>query len=291
MILVVGATGRLGGEITRRLVGEGKRVRALVRSNQPDGLADLPGLETVLGDLKDKTSLVPACDGIEVIISTANSTARGGDDTIDSVDRIGYRNLIEVAEGAGIRRFIYLSSLGADRQSPMPLLRAKGETEERLRAGAMSWTIVQPNLYMDLLVPMVVGIPALQGRSVMLIGEGRRRHSMVAMDDVAAYVIAAIDKGIERETLLIGGPEPVSWRDVVHAFEIELGKDLEVVFLPFGEKIAELPDFASELLTALETYDSPMETAPIATRYSVTPTSLSDFVHAIVAKGSLADLG
>jgi NADH dehydrogenase len=257
-----------------------------VRTTEPDALADVPSLETVLGDLKDKASLIPACEGIEVIISTANSTARGGDDTIDSVDRIGYRNLIEVAEEAGVRRFIYLSSLGADRQSPMPLLRAKSETEQRLRSSAMSWRIVQPNLYMDLLVPMVVGIPALQGQSVTLIGEGRRRHSMVAIRDVAEYVSAAIDKGSERETLLIGGPEPVSLRDVVRAFEAELGRKIEIVSVPFGGKVPQLPDFASEVLTALETYDSPMEIASIATRYSVTPTSLSDFVHAFVTKGS-----
>lgn len=290
MILVVGATGRLGGEITHRLARLGRPLRALVRTDRPDGLGDLPGLEMVLGDLKNKDSLARACDGVDMIISTANSTARGGDDTIDSVDRMGYRNLIDVAERSAVRRFTFISALGADRMSPMPLLRAKGETEEVLRNSTMSWTIVQPNLYMDLLVPMAVGIPALTGKTVTLVGEGRRRHSMVAMNDVASYVIAAIDKGPDKETLRVGGPEPVSWRDVVQAFERELGRSIKVASVPLGHKVPDLPDFVSELLTALETYDSRMETASLAARYSVSPTTLAEFVHAFVTTSSPARL-
>ena len=107
MILIVGATGILGGMIAQRLLGEGKDVRILVRQDSPaeamaaQRMATSPrslidaGAKPIYGDLKDLASLKQACKGIETVITTANSAMRGGDDTVDSVDRQGNRNLIE----------------------------------------------------------------------------------------------------------------------------------------------------------------------------------------------------
>ena len=113
MILIAGATGILGGMITQRLLREGKEVRILVRRNSPSEQMALQGMATsarslieagakpIYGDLKDRASLIEACDGIEVVITTANSAMRGGEDTVDTVDRQGNRNLIEAAQGSG----------------------------------------------------------------------------------------------------------------------------------------------------------------------------------------------
>ena len=133
--------------------------------------------------------------------------------------------------------------------SQMPLLRAKATTEEELRNSSMSWTILQPDVFMDRLVPLVVGVPVLEDRPVTLVGEGRRRHSFVAMRDVAAYAVAAATRhDSEARTLAVGGPEPVSWRDIVHAFSDELGKEVPVHTVDLGEPIptpARVRDLAS----------------------------------------------
>jgi hypothetical protein len=70
----------------------------------------------------------------------------------------------------------------------MPFLKAKGQTEQRLRTSGMTWTVLQPNLYMDTWIPAVVG-PALAGQPVTLVGKGLRQHSMVAARDVASYAV------------------------------------------------------------------------------------------------------
>lgn len=62
-----------------------------------------------------------------VIITTANLMSCSGPDTIESVDRRGNARLIEAAAGAGVRRCVFISALGADPNHPMSLLRAKGE--------------------------------------------------------------------------------------------------------------------------------------------------------------------
>ena len=280
MILVAGATGQLGGLIAHTLLTNGFPVRILVRKGSAHDALVTAGAEAVTGDLKDPGSLAAACDGVDTVVTTANSSARGGADTVDSVDRLGNRNLIEAASSAGVGRFIFVSNLGASPASPNPFMAAKGETELLLRGSTMSWTIIQPNLFIDKLPVLVVGIPALSGQPVTLVGEGRREHSLVAMRDVAQYVLAAVEHPEwDGRVLVLGGPEAVSWRDVVAAFEQELGRRIPVRTVPPGQPVPGMPDLLAGFLAMLETYDSRLEMADLAAQYGVVPTSLTSWVH------------
>jgi NADH dehydrogenase len=200
------------------------------------------------------------------------------------VDRAGNAALIAAASESGVRRFVFVSALGASVDHPMPFLRAKAETERRLAESGIDWTVLQPNFYMEMLPLAVVAGPAMSGQPVTLIGEGRRRHSLVSMADVAAYAVAAIRRAdAVGQTLVIGGPEPVSWRDVVAEFERELRRDVPIQTVPMGSQVPGLPELVSGLLTSLETYDSPIDMTEIAARYGITPTPLRTFVHGFVA--------
>lgn len=283
MILVVGATGQLGGLIARKLLDDGKRVRILVRPGSGYEPLVSAGAQPVTGDLKDADSLVAACEGVDAVVTTANAVARGGEDTVASVDDAGNAHLIEAAAAAGVRHFVFTSALGADPEHSMPFLRAKGQTEQRLRTSGMGWTVLQPNLFMDIWIPAVVGGPALAGQPVTLIGEGRRQHSMVAARDVVSYAVAAIDHPeAQGQTLFIGGPQPVSLRDVIAAFEAELGGDIPVRTIEPGEAVPGLPEAIAPVLAALDTYDSPLDMTRLPGQYGVPPTTLAEFIHGFV---------
>lgn len=279
MILVVGATGHLGGLIARTLIERGRPVRLLTRSRAGD-VAAPAGAETVLGDLKDPQSLAAACRGVSAVVTTANSVSRAVPDTVESVDLRGNHDLVRAAAAAGVRRFVFTSALDASADSQIPFLRAKAETEQYLRASGMEWTILQPNLFMDTWVPAVVGGPALSGEPVTIVGEGRRRHSFVAARDVAAYAVAALDhsQATGRE-LVIGGPQPLSWQDVVATFEEALGRRISTRPVPLGTSVPGLPDAVSGVLTALETYDSPLDMTGLSRTFAVPATTLGDFVR------------
>lgn len=284
MILVAGATGLLGGQIARQLLDQGKAVRILMRGGSTYEPLVSAGAEAVRGDLKDQDSLPAACRGVDAIITTANAIGRSGVDNLESVDRHGNRNLIDAAAAEGVRRFVFISALGAAADNPMPLLRAKGHTEQHLQASGITWTVLQPNFYMDLWIPAVVGGPALAGQPVTLVGDGKRQHSMVAVHDVASYAVAALDHHeADNQTLYIGGPHPISWLDVVGAFEKELGRGVPVRTVNPGDPIPGWPDIVSELAAALASYDSPMDVSELSRTYGVTPTTLADFVHRFVA--------
>ena len=280
MILVAGATGQLGSLVTRRLLARGEVVRILVRpgSNfQP--LVDL-GAQPVFGDLKDRASLAAACEGVDVVVTTANSAARGGANTVATVDLLGNRSLVDAAKAAGVKQFVFTSALGADPARPVPFLRAKGETEQYLRASGMTYTILAPNIFMEVWVPMLVGQAALEGRPVTLVGEGRRRHSFVSVDDVAAFAVAAVGHPrAMNQTIVIGGPEPVTWRDIVAAYERSLGRGIEVRAIPPGQPLPGLPDVVSQLAAGMDAYDSPLDMAETAAEFGVRLTPLEQFVR------------
>ena len=280
MILIVGATGRLGGQIVQRLLADGRKVRVLVRPQSDYGSLVQAGAEPVVGDLKDPASLHAACEGIEAVVTTANAAGRGGEDTFQTVDDEGNHNLINAAVQAGVERFIFTSVLGSDPNSPAPLLRAKGITEERLRASGMTFTVTQADVHMDMLIPLVVDLPLSQGEPVRVVGEGRRKHSFVAQQDVAAFTVAALDHPAARNsTIVIGGPEPLSWRDIVGAVERDLGRPIRLETIPVGQRLPGVPDFVTDLVTALEMYDTPLDMRETTSIYGVDPTSLTSWVR------------
>src|SRR4028119_1619370 len=111
---------------------------------------------------------------------------RGGADNPQSVDLEGNRNLIEASRDAGVEHFVFVSLLGAAPDHPAPFMRAKGQSEASLRESGMGHTILAPAAFMEVWPAMVVGMPALQGQTVTLVGEGSRRHSFVSNRNVAA---------------------------------------------------------------------------------------------------------
>jgi uncharacterized protein YbjT (DUF2867 family) len=283
MHLVVGSSGMLGGKIAQRLLERGE-VRALVRDHASVASLTAAGVEAVDGDLKDPASVRAACEGVSTVVTTANAAQRGGEDTFETVDLLGNAALIDAAVDAGVERFVFVSVLSADKTSPVPLLAAKGVTEERLQATSMTWTVLRPDTFMDVWIPMVVGGPALDGRPVTLVRDGSRVHSLVAVDDVAAYAVAATTHPVAEDAVLtIGGPEPISWRDIVARFEAELDREVPIHWIDAGEPIPGLPPAVHPLMWSFEAYESPLDTRELAATFGVEQRTLADFVRGFIA--------
>jgi NADH dehydrogenase len=245
------------------------------------------GARVAIGDLKSRSTLDAACDGVDTVVTTANSALRGGADTVDTVDIEGNRNLIDAARAAGVGQFVFVSAFGVAADSPVPLFRAKALSEAHLRDSGVPFTILAPDGFMDVWFPMVIGGPALDGRPVTIIGEGRRRHSFIAVADVASFAVASIGRAdaINRH-LPLGGPEAVSWRDVVAVFERVVGRQIPIVTQAPGQMLPGLPDIVSYLMAGLDTYDSVIPTADAARAFGVKQTSVEEF-----ARGMLAGAG
>ena len=136
MYLVVGATGSLGGQIAKKLLAAGERVRIVERDSNPVREQNphtdpreliAAGAETVRADLREPGSLAEAVRGVDVVVSTASGTKRAPPDTTAAVDGEGTANLARAAARAGVRRFVLVSAAGADPNAPEGLFRDKPE--------------------------------------------------------------------------------------------------------------------------------------------------------------------
>jgi len=178
--------------------------------------------------------------------------------------------------------------------SPVPLFQAKARTEAYLRSSGLAYTILAADGFMDVWLPMIVIGPVLDGRPVTIIGEGRRKHSFIAVQDVGSFAIAAIGHpDAKNRHLPLGGPEAVSWRDVIATFERRIGREIPVVSLAPGQPLPGLPDIVSGLMTGLDTYDSVIEMAATARAFGVQLTTVDQFLlgmlnQAYSPAGSLA---
>jgi uncharacterized protein YbjT (DUF2867 family) len=284
MILVVGATGLLGSTITHRLLADGHAVRILGRPGSDYAALVQAGAELAEGDLKDPPSLRRACTGVATVITTANSAGRGGSDTVESVEIEGNRHLVDAAAASGVDHFIFISALGAAEDSPIPFMRGKALAEHYLRESGVPFTILQPNIFLDVWAGMLVLGPAATGRPVTLIGEGMRRHAMIAVRDVASFTIACVgNAAAHNRTLMLGGPEAVSWRDVVAVCSRVLGREIPVVTVTPAEGLPGLPETVSQLAAIFESYDSVLPMEDVAAEFGVRMTTVEEFVRQALA--------
>jgi len=283
MILVVGASGSLGGKIVRGLLERREVVRALVRPGRPHRPIERDGATVVVGDLRDRLSLDRACEGATAVVTTA-SASKTADDSIENIDVRGNENLIAAAEAAAVERFVFISTLNASAGSPVPVFRAKGMTEQRLRQSRLVHTILQPNAFMDVWFPMLVERPAFSGQPVTLVGESRRRHAFIAERDVAAFAVSSLIAAAARNaTLPLGGPEAVTLKDVVRAYEQGARRSFDVRSVAPGEPIPGAPEVVWGLAAALETFDSPVPMEDTCRTFGVTLTSVAEFARSRAA--------
>lgn len=230
MILLVGATGNLGGRIARRLVEHGLPFRALIRATTDPGGVEALATEIVRGDLRDPETLKQAVEGIETVISSAHSLDRimagRGDLSIEAVDRRGNANLVAAAAAAAVSRFVFVSFPGPILASHTPFAEAKVATEELLRASPMYEVIVRPDAYQESWLSAERRFDWRSG-TVTIFGSGEGRAAYVAMDDVAEAIVRLATLDDAPRLVDLGGPEAMSRNELVAAFERATGRPIK----------------------------------------------------------------
>ena len=95
------------------------------------------------------------------------------------------------------------------------------------------------------------------GDPVIIVGEGRTRHTFIAEHDVAQFVVAAVNNpAAANRRLAIGGPAALSWRDVVATYEKVLGRAIDVQFHAAGHVVGKLAMAVQPLLAVMDHFES-----------------------------------
>lgn len=243
LVAITGAAGFLGQHIARRLRDEGVAVRAVIRPGTRKGSViealAARGCEVAYADVRDRQELHAALAGCTTIVHLVAVLRESGSTTYDSVNRQGTANVVRVARGAGVRRLVHLSALGAGTDGT-PYLQSKWAGEEEVRRGTIPYVILRPSFiigpgggvagqiadavrfgpwypYRLLGVPEgLLRVLAWLLPLVPVLGSGRYRSIPVDVRDVVEVVRQALERvDVINTTYDLGGPDVLSYNQLV----------------------------------------------------------------------------
>jgi uncharacterized protein YbjT (DUF2867 family) len=226
-VLVAGATGYLGGFVARELAERGYVVRALARS--PEKLAALRDSldEIVEAEVTRPETLAQVCDGIDVVFSSIGITKQKDGLTFRDVDYQGNVNLLEAAQRAGTRKFVYVSVLNGPNLLHLDIVKAHEDFVAVLETSGMDYVVVRPTGYFS---DMAEFLTMAKKGHVYLIGRGDNRMNPIHGADLAACCADAIEG--EREEIAVGGPDVLTYREMATLAFRSLGKRPRIVAVP-----------------------------------------------------------
>ena len=216
-VLVVGGTGTLGRQIARRALDDGHQVRCMVRTPRKAAFLQEWGCELTRGNLLEPDSLDYALDGVDAVIDAA--TSRPDDPkSIYITDWDGKVNLLRACERAEVKRFVFLSLLGAHRHRSVPLMDIKACTENLLESSDFDYTILQGAAFMQGVISQFA-IPVLESQTVWVSGSPTSIAYMNTQD-VARFAVAALNRPETiRNSFPVVGPKAWNSGEVVQFCE------------------------------------------------------------------------
>jgi uncharacterized protein YbjT (DUF2867 family) len=226
-VLVAGATGYLGGFVVKAFKSRGHFVRALARSPQKlDHMRDEID-EIVKGEITDPESLKGICERIDVVFSSIGITRQKDKLTFKNVDYQGNKNLLEVAQKAGVKKFIYVSVFNGPNLLHLAIVKAHEEFVDKLKVSGMDYTVIRPTGYFS---DIEAFFDMAQKGRVYLFGPGNNRMNPIHGADLAEICADAVE-GKEQE-IDIGGPEVLTYREIAELALETQGKPIKISSIP-----------------------------------------------------------
>jgi uncharacterized protein YbjT (DUF2867 family) len=230
-ILISGATGFIGRLLTRRLLDEGCTVRCMARRDA----AGIPAAaETVLGDMLQPLTLGPVLEGIDTAYYLVHSMSAGRAG-FERRDREAAENFVVAAEKAGVRRVIYLGGLGETGDDLSEHLKSRLEVADILRKGSFATTFLRAAIIIGAGGASFEMVRSLVNRLPVMITPRwvTTRCQPIAVDDVIAYLAGCLtDERTAGRTFDIGGPEVLSYKEMMERFGRIEGRNLLILSVP-----------------------------------------------------------
>lgn len=237
MILVTGGTGFVGQVLIRHLVAMGHQVRTLLRPSKvsPNLPLGVP-VEAVICGLKDERGLRAAMKGVNVIYHLAGAESKGTQADLMGVDIDGTRSIAKVAAEAGVERIFYLSHLGADRFSAYPVLKAKAIAENYVNQSGIASTIFRSAVIYgqnDHFTTDLARLLQISPWLFLMPGDGETALQPIWVEDlVVCLTLALDDPSTANRTFSIGGPEFLSFRQIVDTIASITNRKRWIVSIP-----------------------------------------------------------
>lgn len=263
MILVTGGTGFVGSHIVRRLGLEKITTRCLVRNGSNVKRLKELGIELAYGDLTDSESLKKALEGVETVIHLIGIIVERKGATFEIIHTQGTKALVEACKDAGVKRFIYISALGARENAISRYHRTKWEAEQAVIKSGMDYVILRPSIMIgegSEFITMLSGI--IQKAPVIPVIGGKSKLQPIYVENTADCVIRSlVEPQITNRIFNIGGPEQMTYRELYLTLADVLNIKKTAVGIPIWliwpaaymlERVMEKPTLTTQQLIMLQ---------------------------------------
>jgi uncharacterized protein YbjT (DUF2867 family) len=221
MILITGATGRVGGATLKQLVNRGVTVRALVRNPEKAFAVAGPAVEPVIGDLAQPHALEAALEGVTAALLVS---------PLDPHQVALQGHFIDAAKRAGGVHVVKISGLGTGLDSPVRSGRWHAQTERDLEDSGLPFTHLRPPFFMQNILRFGPTIRA-SGEFEGSLSQGK--VAMIDVDDIGAVAATALaTAGHAGKAYVLTGPEALSYQDVAQKLAGILGKPVTYKDIP-----------------------------------------------------------
>jgi uncharacterized protein YbjT (DUF2867 family) len=241
LVTVFGGSGFVGRHAVRALAADGWRVRAAVR--RPDLAGHLQPMGTVgqihavQANVRFPNSVRRAVEGADAVVNLVGILAKSGRQTFRAVHADGARAIAEAARAAGAKTLVHVSAIGADKRSKANYARTKAAGEAAVLERFPDAVILRPSLVFGPEDQLFNRFAALAGflPFLPLIGGGRTRLQPVYAGDVAeAIAVACAGRAKPHTVYELGGPEVVTFRELLDKTMAWSGRRRLYLRLPFG---------------------------------------------------------
>lgn len=227
-IFLTGATGFIGGHILRALVERGHRVTCLCRgraAKEIDAQA-CPGVTTVEGEFTKPASWLGHVAGHDAVINAVGIIRQTRSSTFEAVHAESPITLFEAAVGAGVRKIVQISALGADASAQSQYHLSKRAADVRLATLGVPFVILRPSFVYgpgDHSMTFFASLAALPVTPVP--GDGQCRVQPIHVDDLVRAVVMAVERDdLQNLTVDIGGAAPITFDAMLDVLARRLGK-------------------------------------------------------------------
>ncbi len=233
-VLVTGADGIVGKRLIEKLVKEGIVPEVFVRTDREKAFFDSHKVEMIVGSAKDSSLLESLVKGKEAVIHLIGSFAPENGDSLDDVNNMISYNLLNAAQDNGVQKFIYLSAYGASVAVRNPFLVSKGNAEVDIMQGEVPYFILKAApIYSKETCLGELLQEFVQTKKAQLIGTGKQQIQPIFLDDVIEYLYQAlVDPNARQQVLEIGGPDKVSYEELVQLASEVSGQAIQIKKVP-----------------------------------------------------------
>jgi uncharacterized protein YbjT (DUF2867 family) len=236
-VLVTGASGFVGNEVVKELLAQGRQVRALVRRGSEKKLQARERVEIAFGDCLDPEAVALAAAGCDAVIHLVGIIREfpGRGITFEQVHVQATRNVVGAAKNAGVRRYLHMSALGARPEPADPYHVTNFRADEYVIHSGLTYTIFRPSVIYGP-EDQSINLFARHIRRLAffpIIGDGAYQLQPAPVWTVARAFALALDRPRTENWIYdLGGPEPLTFNEVIDTIARVLGRKVKKIHQP-----------------------------------------------------------